>query len=80
MRSSMTVDRRALFSAGGFLTIATILQPARLFAQGNSPTRIGVIGSGNIGGTIGGLWVKKGHSVFFSSRHPEELKDMVTNW
>ena len=29
------------------------------------------------GGTIGGLWVKKGHSVFFSSRHPEELKDMI---
>jgi predicted dinucleotide-binding enzyme len=57
--------------------MATILQPARLLAQGSSPTRIGVIGSGNIGGTIGGLWVKKGHSVFFSSRHPEELKDMI---
>ena len=61
----------------GFLTIATILQPARLLAQGNSSSRIGIIGSGNIGGTIGGLWVKKGHSVFFSSRHPDELKDMV---
>jgi predicted dinucleotide-binding enzyme len=57
--------------------MATILQPARLLAQGSSPTRIGVIGSGNIGGTIGGLWVKKGHSVFFSSRHPEELKAMI---
>jgi 8-hydroxy-5-deazaflavin:NADPH oxidoreductase len=76
-RSSTTVDRRALLGAGGFLAMATMLQPARLFAQGSSPTRIGVIGSGNIGGTIGGLWVKKGHSVFFSSRHPEELKDMV---
>ena len=76
-RSSTTVDRRALLGAGGFLAMATILRPARLFAQGSSPTRIGVIGSGNIGGTIGGLWVKKGHSVFFSSRHPEELKDMV---
>jgi predicted dinucleotide-binding enzyme len=57
--------------------MATILKPARLLAQASSPTRIGVIGSGNIGGTIGGLWVKKGHSVFFSSRHPEELKDMI---
>jgi predicted dinucleotide-binding enzyme len=57
--------------------MATILQPARLLAQGSSPTRIGVIGSGHIGGTIGGLWVKKGHSVFFSSRHPEELKGMI---
>jgi len=76
-RISTTVGRRALLGAGGFLAMATILQPARLLAQGSSPTRIGVIGSGNIGGTIGGLWVKKGHSVFFSSRHPEELKDMI---
>ena len=76
-RISTAVDRRALLGAGGFLAIATILQPARLLAQGSSPTRIGVIGSGNIGGTIGGLWVKKGHSVFFSSRHPEELKGMI---
>jgi 8-hydroxy-5-deazaflavin:NADPH oxidoreductase len=76
-QSSTTVDRRALLGAGGFLAMATILRPARLLAQGSSPTRIGIIGSGNIGGTIGGLWVKKGHSVFFSSRHPEELKDMI---
>ena len=76
-QSSTTVDRRALLGAGGLLAMATILQSAQLRAQGSSPTRIGVIGSGNIGGTIGGLWVKKGHSVFFSSRHPEELKDMI---
>lgn len=76
-RGSMTVDRRALLGAGGFLAVSTILRPTRLLAQGSAPARIGVIGSGNIGGTIGGLWVKKGHSVFFSSRHPEELKDMI---
>ena len=76
-QSSTTVDRRALLGAGGLVAMATILQPAQLRAQGSSPTRIGVIGSGKIGGTIGGLWVKKGHSVFFSSRHPEELKDMI---
>jgi hypothetical protein len=73
----MTVDRRALLGAGGVLAMTAILRPARLLAQGSPPTRIGVIGSGNIGGTIGGLWVKKGHSVFFSSRHPDELKDMI---
>lgn len=76
-RSSMLVDRRLLLGAASFAAITTIVQPTRLFAQGSSPTRIGIIGSGNIGGTIGGLWVKKGHSVFFSSRHPDELKDMV---
>jgi predicted dinucleotide-binding enzyme len=39
--------------------------------------KIGIIGAGHIGSTIGGLWVKAGHPVFFSSRHPEELKDLV---
>ena len=60
------VDRRALLGAGGVLMLGTILQPAPARAQGSSPSRIGVIGSGNIGGTIGGLWVKSGHPVLFS--------------
>jgi predicted dinucleotide-binding enzyme len=42
-----------------------------------SQMRIGVIGSGNIGGTVGALWVKAGHRVLFSSRHPEQLKKLV---
>lgn len=39
--------------------------------------KISVIGAGNVGGTLGTLWAKSGHSVMFSSRHPEELKDLV---
>ncbi len=39
--------------------------------------KIGVIGSGNIGGNLGKHWAKAGHEVLFSSRHPEELKDIV---
>ncbi|MFJ7281155.1 NADPH-dependent F420 reductase [Pseudomonas sp. NPDC099000] len=39
--------------------------------------KIGVIGAGKVGGTLGTLWVKAGHSVMFSSRHPEELADLV---
>jgi len=47
-------------------------------AQGSAnPLKIGVIGSGHIGGTVGSLWVKAGHPVLFSSRHPEELKELV---
>ena len=42
-----------------------------------SHTKIGVIGSGHIGGTLGRLWVQAGHPVMFSSRHPDELKGMV---
>ena len=39
--------------------------------------KISVIGAGNVGGTLGTLWVKAGHSVMFSSRHPEELVELV---
>jgi 8-hydroxy-5-deazaflavin:NADPH oxidoreductase len=39
--------------------------------------KIGIIGSGNIGGTLGRLWVKSGHQVLFSSRHPEKLQPLA---
>jgi predicted dinucleotide-binding enzyme len=39
--------------------------------------KIGIIGSGNIGGNLGKHWAKAGHEVLFSSRHPEELSDLV---
>ncbi len=39
--------------------------------------RIGIIGSGNIGGTLGLLWTRAGHAVLFSSRHPERLTELA---
>ena len=71
--------RRRLLGASSGLVFAAVLRPLRAVAQATGGTKlpIGVIGSGHIGGTIGGLWVKAGHPVMFSSRHPEELKDMV---
>jgi len=39
--------------------------------------KIGIVGSGNIGGTLGILLGKAGYEIFFSSRHPETLKDLV---
>jgi len=68
-------SRRALLG-GGAMTLAAALRPWGALA-GGTKLRIGVIGSGHIGGTIGGLWVKADHPVLFSSRHPEELKDLV---
>ena len=40
--------------------------------------KIAIIGSGNIGGNLGLHWAKAGHEVLFSSRHPDQLKDLVT--
>jgi 8-hydroxy-5-deazaflavin:NADPH oxidoreductase len=39
--------------------------------------KIGIIGSGRIGSLVGRLWVKAGHEVRFSSRHPESLATLV---
>jgi len=48
------------------------------FAQAK-PMKIGVIGSGRIGSTLGGLWVKAGHEVMFSDRDPEQVKRVVAD-
>jgi hypothetical protein len=39
--------------------------------------RIRIIGAGKVGGGLGKLWVRAGHQVFFSSRHPNRLKVLV---
>ena len=40
--------------------------------------KIGIIGSGNIGGTLARLWARAGHQVMVSnSRGPESLRDFV---
>lgn len=62
------------------LLLALGTQPRAVFAQAASSAsgiKIGIIGSGNLGGTLGTLWVKSGHPVLFSSRHPEALKKLV---
>jgi predicted dinucleotide-binding enzyme len=69
--------RRHLLVAGGIIVLGASLRAPNALAQSGTKMPIGIIGSGHTGGTVGGLWVKAGHSVMFSSRHPEELKDMV---
>jgi predicted dinucleotide-binding enzyme len=39
--------------------------------------KIGIVGSGHIGGNLGILLAKAGYEIFYSSRHPETLKDLV---
>ena len=41
--------------------------------------KIGIVGSGKIGGLVGTLWAKAGHKVKFSSRHPEQLNGLVAS-
>jgi len=64
------MKRRAFLLA----TAAAAIMPA---AMAQKPMKIGVIGSGRIGSTLGGLWVKAGHEVMFSDRDPEQVKRVV---
>jgi predicted dinucleotide-binding enzyme len=72
----MKPSRRSVLKALGVLAAVPWLLPAnRAFAA--APMRIGVIGAGWLGGTVGRLWVKAGHEVMFSSRHPDKLAAMA---
>ena len=39
--------------------------------------KIGILGSGHIGSTLGRYWARAGHIVFFSSRHPDDLQKLA---
>jgi len=52
-------------------TIAAVSFPA--LAQ-TKPMKIGIIGSGRIGSTLGTLWAKAGHEIMFSDRDAEQAK------
>jgi hypothetical protein len=73
------LGRRTVLAGAGALILTAVLRPTIALGQpaSDSKVKIGIIGAGHIGRAIGGLWIKAGHPVFFSSRHPEELKDLV---
>jgi 8-hydroxy-5-deazaflavin:NADPH oxidoreductase len=78
MAADNFLNRRTVLTAGSVLMLGSELSPWELRAQTNGGKQpIGTIGAGHIGSTIGGLWVKDGHKVLFSSRHPEQLKDLA---
>lgn len=75
-------SRRGFLRAAGAAAAGVTLGSVSLGAQAGGttlkgPLKIGIIGSGRQGGAVGLQLAKAGHEIFFSSRHPEELKDLV---
>ena len=66
--------RRNLVRSAVLVALAAAVTP---LAQAAEHYKIGIIGAGNVGGTLGTVWAKAGDEVLFASRHPEELKDLA---
>jgi predicted dinucleotide-binding enzyme len=76
-------NRRAFLQAAG-ATAATVLignLPFAALAQTGAAAKmkIGIIGSGRVGGAIGGAWVRAGHEVMFSSLDLEADKKLAAS-
>ena len=63
----MKLTRREMLLASG---AAVAVQAVR--AQSAPKVKIGIVGSGRVGSALGGVWVKAGHDVMFSSRSLEQ--------
>ena len=66
--------RSAAAAAAGMALGSIPLGPR---AAAGASMKIGVIGSGRIGGTVGTLWVKAGYEVMFSARNLDEVKKLI---
>jgi len=67
------------FATMAFCIAAPVLAIAssNAYAAEAGQLKIGIIGAGKIGGTLAALWVKAGHEVLVSSRHPAELQGLA---
>jgi predicted dinucleotide-binding enzyme len=61
----------------GVLAVATGPARARAQTTSASPLKIGMVGAGRMGSALGELFIKAGHPLMFSSRHPENLKPLA---
>jgi len=79
--SSTHVVRRVLVAVVAIMALGSLPFAQSARAQAPSPSgpklKIGIIGTGKIGGALARHWASAGYDVFVSSRHPEELQALV---
>jgi 8-hydroxy-5-deazaflavin:NADPH oxidoreductase len=78
---SRTSARRTIFAVLAAVAFAwlSVAHPTRAQSATASSAlpKIGIIGTGKIGGALARHWASAGYEVFVSSRHPEELQSLV---
>ena len=79
-RDSIKSGRREFLRIAAAVAACALTAPSyRVLAAavGDGPLKIGVIGSGRIGGTLGEIWLKSGHEVMFSSLNLENDRSLA---
>jgi 8-hydroxy-5-deazaflavin:NADPH oxidoreductase len=72
--------RRGLIQgAAALITLASMPLALRAQTGAGAKMKIGIIGSGRVGGAVGGAWVKAGHEVMFSSLNIEDDKKLAAS-
>jgi predicted dinucleotide-binding enzyme len=79
VKAIMRQSRRRFLQVAWVATAALMLEglPLTARAANAGKMKIGIVGSGRVGGGIGSVWVKTGHEVMFSSRHIEHDKTLA---
>jgi predicted dinucleotide-binding enzyme len=80
---AMKQNRRGFLRIAGVATatfaLGSLPFAARAAGDVQGKMKIGIVGSGRIGGTLGGLWVKAGHQVMFSSLDLDHDKTLAAS-
>jgi hypothetical protein len=71
--------RDLLKAAGAAAALGVLALSDRVVAADSRKVKIGVIGSGNVGGALGRVWAKGGHEVMFSSRNLDNDKKLAAD-
>jgi predicted dinucleotide-binding enzyme len=70
-------SRRDLLKVIGGAALTSLVLAGRTRAAAGHKVKIGMIGSGNVGGALGRVWAEAGHPVMFSSRDLEHDKTLA---
>ena len=79
----MTHDRRRFLrltvSGAASFALASLRFGQKPASAATRRLKIGTVGSGRVGATLGGIWVKAGHEVMFSSLDLEHDKSLAAS-
>ena len=77
MKRTAKLDRRRFLTAGTALAGLMLYGLPLASRAAGGKMKIGIIGSGKVGGAIGSSWVRAGYDVMFSSRNLEHDKALA---